>query len=347
MTATAHNAEQPASGQTRPLQVAMLAIDGALVSAMSAPLDAFRVANALHQKSHPGAPEPFQLHLVSARKSREVVGAGGLRLSGIQPMPQQLDLLMVPGLDYRFAADLLARLNELKAEQSLLSRMHDAGCQLAASCSGTLLMAASGILDGKRATTSWWLAPIFQRSFPAVSLDANALYVESGTVATAGAATAMFTVVLRFIEAKLGKPLAQNTARILLVDIERQSQAAFISEAMLSRPRSVFSERVERFLRTHLADPRLNIESLAEHCRMSPRTLARRFKTVYHMSPLGYLQQLRIQNAKLLLESSALTLDDITEKIGYKDIASFRKLFKRTTHLTPVQYRDRFGMRGP
>lgn len=327
-------------------RVAMLAVDGALGSSLTAPLDAFRVANTLYRRIHPGAPEPFLLDLVHAGSARSIQVSGGLTIGGLRPLAADTRILLIPGLSYENPGELVDHLEFLGLERNLLARLATAGVVIAGSCSGTFLMAASGILDGRRATTSWWLAPSFTKRFPAVQLDAAALYVESEHIITAGAVTAMFTVVLRLIEQRMGPELAQNTARILLVDYERQSQAPYITEALLQRPRSAFSERVEAYLRSHLAH-NLSIDDLAAHCRMSPRTLLRHFQQVYHRTPQAYLQELRIGRAKALLETTALNLPEVVEQCGYSDVASFRKLFKRLTDLTPADYRERFRLRGP
>lgn len=327
-------------------RVAVLAVEGALASSMTAPLDAFRLANTLFTRVHPGEPEPFLLDLVHAHGKREVMTAGGLLLSGIKPLAFDTEILLVPGLAYRGAQELDEKIEQLTSERALLQRAHAEGLRIGGGCSGSYLMAASGILDGKKAATSWWLAPAFAQRFPKVELDPTAVYVESGNLATAGAVTAMFTVVLRLIEARMGQELALNTARVLLVDYERQSQAPFVTEALLQRPRTAFSEKIENYLRARLAQP-LSVEALAAHSNMSPRTLLRRFQQVYHRTPQAYMQQLRITRAKALLETTQLSLPEVIEQCGYSDLASFRKLFKRLTDLTPADYRMRFSLRGP
>lgn len=332
--------------QTVPCRIAVLAPEGALASSLTAPLDAFRVANALYRRTHPGTPDPFLLDLVNAHGRREVAAAGGLIVGGLGRYSDDIDVLIVPGLEYRDADDLVSRIDQLHAEQELVRKAWQSGRTVAGSCSGTFLMAASGVLDGVRATTSWWLAPAFARRFPQVQLDPQALVVELERRITAGAVTAMFTVVLRLIEQRMGPELAQNTARVLLVDYERQSQAPFVVEALLQRPRTPFSEKIERFLRSRL-EQEFSIEDLAAHCAMSPRTLLRRFQQVYHRSPQAYVQELRVERAKALLDSTQLSLAEVVEQCGYSDVASFRKLFKRLTALTPADYRERFRMRGP
>jgi transcriptional regulator GlxA family with amidase domain len=304
------------------------------------------VANVLYRRLKPADSDPFVLSIISARGQTQVRCAGDLILSGITAEPAKLDCLIVPGLEYHSPSAIVPMVRGMQPELALLQRLAAAQTPICASCSGTFLLAASGVLDGAKATTSWWLAPTFAREFPGILLDARALHVQSKHIATAGAVTAMFTLVLRVIEQHLGVEFAQNTARILLVDIERQSQSAYVSEALIPRQRSSFSERAEQYLQAHLSESSLSIEQLAQHCSMSARSLIRHFQQTFHKSPQVFLQHLRIERAKVLLETSGLSLPELVEQVGYSDVASFRKLFKRLSTLTPAEYRARFRLRG-
>jgi transcriptional regulator GlxA family with amidase domain len=327
--------------------ISMLAIDGALCSSMTAPLDAFRLANALYARTHPGRDVPFALELISARQQQTVLAAGGLCLHGVKPAQDaQPDVLLVPGLEYRSHAELIERIQQDSAAIGLIQTLHQQGKMIATSCSGTFALAASGILDDQDATTSWWLAASFRAQFPKVRLDSSKLLVDTGQVITAGAVTAMFSVVLKLVEHYCGPELAQNTARILLIDPTRQSQAPFVSEALVQHPRSAFSEMLEPYLAAHLHHE-LSIEALSKHLNLSARTLQRKFHQVYGASPQSYVQTLRVDRAKALLETTRLSFDEICEKCGYTDSASFRKLFKRSVGLTPADYQKRFRLRGP
>ncbi len=329
--------------------VAMLAIEGALASSMTAPLDAFRVANALYARTHPAQSHylPFDLKIVSADNATQVRTAGGLTLGGIVPAQDcAIDVLIAPALEYHTHSGLVACVQSQNSALNLIRKLHNENRQLAASCSGTFLLAASGILDGLEATTSWWLAARFRSEFPKVKLDSSQLLVETGSVITAGAVTAMFSVVLKVIEKRMGPELAQNTARILLIDPTRQSQAPFVSEALIQHPRSAFSEAIEQHLHGHLHTD-VSVENLAGKLNISPRTLLRKFQVIYQQSPQSYVQQLRVDRAKALLETTKLSFAEVCESCGYQDAASFRKLFKRIAGLTPAEYQSRFRLRGP
>jgi len=273
--------------------------------------------------------------------------AGGLMVQAEALPLIPPDLLLIPGLEYQGELACKKLLNSLHAETDLLIHYAKAGVQIGAHCSGTLLLAHSGLLDNKAATTSWWLVPTFMRQYPSILLQSNAMVTEDGQFITAGAVTALFTMLLRIIERRAGAELAQNTARFLLVDYTQHSQAAFVSKALMQRPRCAFGDRVEGYLQRQIAEDTspISVQALAEHAAVSPRTLLRRFRALYQQSPQAHLQDLRVERAKSLLAATELELPDILSQCGYTDLASFRKLFKRKTALTPSAYRARFSTR--
>lgn len=332
----------------RACTVGVLAVEGALSSSMTVPLDAFRLANALYARTHPGSQFlPFELHVLSPDTRREINTAGGLTLGGLTPANEvHPDVVIIPALEYRSHAELLERIHRCSATLKQIRQYSATGCEIAAACSGTFFLAASGILDGKSATTSWWLAATFRANFPEVNLQPSELLVSADQITTAGAVTAMFSLVLKFVEHFAGPELAQNTARVLLIDPSRQSQAPFVSQALIQHPRSAFSEVLEPYLQSRL-HTELSVESLAKHFNLTPRTCLRKFQQIYHQSPQSYIQQLRVDRAKALLETTKLSFAEICEACGYQDSASFRKLFKRLAGVAPADYQKRFRLRGP
>ena len=334
--------------RNRTCTVGVMALEGALSSSMTVPLDAFRLANALYARTHPGSQFlPFALHLVSPDARREINTAGGLTLGGLTPAGEvRPDVMIIPALEYRSHAELLERVQNSSAALKQIRQHFADGCEIAAACSGTFFLAASGILDGRPATTSWWLAATFRANFPKVNLQPSELLVSADQITSAGAVTAMFSLVLKFVEQFAGPELAQNTARVLLIDPSRQSQAPFVSQALIQHPRSAFSEVIEPYLQSQL-HTELSVESLAKHFNLTPRTCLRKFQQIYHQSPQSYIQQLRVDRAKALLETTKLSFAEICESCGYQDSASFRKLFKRLAGIAPADYQKRFRLRGP
>jgi transcriptional regulator GlxA family with amidase domain len=326
------------------LKLGILALDGCMLGGLGSASDALRVAQKLAEIRDPvGAPR-LESVVISARGSDRVRTSIGLELVGLVPAPENLDVLLVGGIMHSSPGELYHRLDEMQPELELLRKLHLRGVRIAASCSGSFMLARTGLLDGHRATTSWWLAGAFRQRFPKVQLDADQMLVEDGQLITSGAATAVLTMVLRLIAQSGGEALAQQTSRMLAIDAERQSQAPYVSMALIERPRSSMSEKAEQFLQRELHHE-VTVTNLAKHCGTSERSLLRHFRSTYGLSPLAHIQHLRVERAKAMLEATHLSFEEIVERCGYTDVSSFRKLFKRATTLTPVDYRERFRLR--
>jgi transcriptional regulator GlxA family with amidase domain len=326
------------------LTVGMLALEGSILSSLTGPMDILRVAQKLAEVRDPGTPLRLQTVLVGARGQSSVTGSGGLVLGPVQSPHQPLDLLLVPGFIHASGDDMIERIAGYGPEIELLRQMNLRGVPLVASCCGTFLLAEAGLLDGRRATSSWWLDAVFRKRYPQVGLDVEKMIVEDNGVTTTGASTAVLGYVLQLISRRVDPALAQHTARIMLIDPDRQSQAPYISLALTERPRHSMSEKAEHFLLREL-HREISIAELAQHCDTSERSLLRHFRQHYGSSPLAHIQHLRVERAKALLETTLLSFDEIVERCGYSDASSFRKLFKRATSLTPADYRDRFRLR--
>lgn len=330
----------------RELRLGLLALDGCMLSSLAGPADALHIAGILAQIRDPATAPKFTTRMFSARAANRVTSESGIEISGIAPLAadERFDVVLVPGIDHRRPRELLEPPDRFAAEIALLRELHLRGTRLAATCSGTWLLAMSGLLDGRRATTSWWMAGSFRKHFPAVRLEEQALLVDDAGLITTGASTSVFALVLRLIAETGGEELAQQTARMMLIDGERQSQAPYVSQAMLEKPRHSLAEKVTRFLDRELQN-QISVSRLAEHCGTSERSLLRHFHTHYGTSPLSYIQHLRVERAKALLEATQLSFEEVVERCGYSDVPSFRKLFKRETSLTPNDYRERFRLR--
>jgi transcriptional regulator GlxA family with amidase domain len=170
------------------------------------------------------------------------------------------------------------------------------------------------------------------------------MVIEDGGLTTAGGACSLQSLMMRLIARVGGEELAQQTSRMLLIDTERQSQAPYVSEALMAKPRNSLSEKAEQFL-NHELHREISVTQLAEHCGTSERSLLRHFRAHLGVSPVAHLQHLRVERAKALLETTHLSFDEIVERCGYSDSASFRKLFKRATAITPGDYRERYRLR--
>ncbi|MBK7144460.1 MAG: DJ-1/PfpI family protein [Xanthomonadales bacterium] len=192
------------------LRLGILVFDGVMMSSVAAPSDALRVADQLALLRFGAGAPTFRSELIHARGATSVRTSGGMQLSGIVAPERDPDVLLLPGIMHGSAAELLAQCATLDVEIALLRAMHERGVRIAGCCTGSFLLAMSGLLDGRTATTSWWLAAAFRQAFPLVELQADALVVESGSVTTAGGATAVLDFVFRQIASRVDPELAQT-----------------------------------------------------------------------------------------------------------------------------------------
>jgi transcriptional regulator GlxA family with amidase domain len=332
------------SNKKQHFTLGLLAIEGSVLSSLTGPADMFRIAQKLAQARAPGTALKLETVLIGARGLPTVTGTAGLQLNGVQSPDRALDCVLIPGYMHDSAEDAIAKLADYRPEIELIRALDLRGVPIAAACCGAFLLAEAGLLDGHEATTSWWLDGAFRSRYPHVLLNVERMVVEDGRFTTTGASTAVLTYVLRLLANHVDESLAQLTGRMMLIDSERASQAPYISRALAEKPRHSLSEKAERFIQQQL-HRELSVGELAQHCGTSERSLLRHFRQHYHASPIAHIQHLRVERAKALLESTLMSFDEIVERCGYHDSASFRKLFKRDTRLTPADYRERFRLR--
>ncbi len=326
------------------LRLGIMAYEGCMVSSIASATDALLVASALARIRDPQRAPILEAVVFGARGQTSIRTSAGFDIGGLARRPDDLDMVLVPGIMHDSPSSLLQRVGDLHAEVGLLRQLAASGMRLAGVCSGTFLLAEAGVLDGRRATTSWWLGATMRLRYPRVRMEPDAMLVEDGAALTSGGATAVLDLVIRQIADVGGEELSKQTSRLLVLDTERQSQAPFVSEALLDKARDSMSERIERFLQRRLHQD-IRVAQLASHCGISERGLLRHFQTRFGVAPLTYIQRLRVERAKVLLETTHLTLEEIVDRCGYADASSFRKLFRRMTTLTPGDYRSRFRLR--
>ncbi|HYE38374.1 MAG TPA: helix-turn-helix domain-containing protein [Ramlibacter sp.] len=325
------------------ITIGILAYPGCLPSSAVIPLDVLRIANTIAALRPSSLRVHFEGLLVSARGAK-AIAAGGLTLRPAALAVDGLDALIVPGIEHRTAGDVTAVLDTLDKEREALSAFAQTGRPLASTCSGTCLVASAGLLDGRRCTASWWLAAYFARTFPDVEIDAGEMLVQDGSLLSSGGVTSSLDLALWLVGHFGGDELRQLTAKVLVTDASRVSQAPYVASALVQGDGNAIVERARRWLNQRL-DKVWTMAELARHCHSSERTVLRRFQDALGVTPVQHAQQLRVERAKALLESTALPMEEITSRCGYEDVSTFSKIFKRWTAATPREYRQRFGLR--
>lgn len=307
------------------MRILVLALEGVFDTGLTTVLDSLTMANALAHATGMTTPG-FDITVVGLRP--QVRTALGMQvpvcdMSGA-PAP---DWVVLPALN-RMTADALVPWlgrDDVIDASGALRAWRSGGARVAAACTGTFVLAESGLLDGGEATTTWWLSPLFRQRYPHVHLDAHRIVVSSGGALTAGAALSHVDLALWLIRNN-SPELAALVARYLVFD-SRLSQSAYAISDHLSHSDPLV-ERFDRWVRERL-DTAISLDAVADALATSTRTLTRRLNAVLGKTPVEYIQDLRIERAVQLLKTTRLTVDRIAEQVGYADGHTLRTLLRR------------------
>jgi transcriptional regulator GlxA family with amidase domain len=306
------------------MRISVLAVDGVFDLGLSAILDAFQTANELSALSGLTVPR-FEVRIVGVRKA--VRTAQGLSVPVRAAAGWVPDCVVVPAIGFKMPDPLEAALarRDVQDAAAALRQWARRGATMAAACIGTFVMAESGLLDHQRATTTWWLAPLFRKRYPEVLLEESSMIVKSGRVVTAGAALSHMDLALWLVRS-VSPQLATLTARYLIVDA-RPSQSVYALTDHLIHADPIV-QRFEGWARARLKQG-FSLDDAARAVGSSKRTLARRMQRVLGKSPLAYFQSLRVERAVHLLKTGSASVEEVAARVGYSDGATLRTLLRR------------------
>lgn len=224
-----------------------------------------------------------------------------------------------------------------EAEQAapFIMEAYRQGAIIAATCGAPYLLAATGLLDGKRATISWWLKHEVQQRFPAVRWEPTRIMVRQGNIYTSGGGFAGLDLITTLLtDLGFSKEL-RLVRRLLVLPPARQFQSPY--EIPAGEIPGSFEKKLNKLSKEHIED--INLTFLSQQLNMSARTLARKFQEELNTSPGRWIQERRIEMAKNLLQETKLSITEVCYRIGYEDLASFSRLFSKTTGMTPGEFR--------
>lgn len=246
---------------------------------------------------------------------------------------------VVPGLGLSEPAEIALRLEQACCRRAAAAlRDHaERGGSVAASCSAVFLLQAAGLLRGRRTTTSWWLASELRRIAPDSLIDADRMVVIDGPIASAGAAFGHTDLMLTLVRRRLGPELADMIARVLLLD-GRQAQSPYVMPTLLSQGHALI-ERVMQRIETALPNPP-SIAALAREFGVSQRTLARQVRSATGRPPLALVQAVRLNRARVLIESSRKSVEQVAAEVGYSDATALRRMMRKAAGANPSAFRS-------
>jgi transcriptional regulator GlxA family with amidase domain len=321
-------------------RIGIFVYDGMVALDAVGPADVFGLGNVLCRQEDPAAALPYDVRLVGARKG-SIRTSTGFRITAdlsLRDADSSIDTLMIPGAgDLRSAEAILAN-PDITA---WLRRSARQSRRVASICTGALILAKLGLLNGRRATTHWAFCGELRTRFPAVHVEPDSLWVKDGKIYTSAGITAGMDLALALVEEDLGRRFALELARLLVMFLKRPgAQSQFSSELISQLASPDRLEDLVEWIREHLDRP-LTIEDLARRSKMSARNFQRVFTRQCGMPPAKFIERLRVERARLIIEDTGLPMAEIARKSGFDTEQRMRRAFKRVLAINPVDHADR------
>jgi len=323
-------------GENSMKRVLIFVFKNTMASTFTGPLDVFHQAGRLYNRLMGGPEVPFfDVKLVS--------------LDG-QPFETRTGMRVIPHLsiEEEAPADLILisplgslNINRYPGAVDWLKNHSKKGADIASVCTGAFLLAETGLLKGKTATTHWAFTDLFRERFPLVDLRPEQIITDEGRIYCSAGFTAAIDLSLYLVEKYCGHDVALNSAKVMLYDLGRNSQSVYSVFRFKKNHKDSSILEIQAWIENHYSK-KIQYDDLAKRFGLSPRSLERRFKAATGVTPLNYLHQVRVEASKRLLEESDKSFDEITWQVGYGDGGFFRKVFVKETGLRPMAYRQRF-----
>jgi transcriptional regulator GlxA family with amidase domain len=321
-------------------RIGIFVYEGVMALDAVGPADVFGLANTMLCHEDPTARRQYDIGFVASRRG-PISTVTGFRITAdlsIQDTNPAFDTLIVPGgYEDRYAEAIL----ELPEANAWLRRAARQSRRVASVCTGALLLAKLGLLGGRRATTHWMFCDRLRADFPTVQVEPNSIWIKDGKVYTSAGITAGMDLALALVEEDLGRRFALELARLLVMFLKRPGgQSQFSSEltSQLAAPDRL--EDVVEWIRDHLDRP-LTIEELAQRSKMSARNFQRVFTRQCGMPPAKFVERLRVERARVIIEDTGLSMAEIARKSGFDSEQRMRRSFKRVLGISPTDHADR------
>lgn len=311
-------------------RIVVLAIEPVRAIDLFAMVEVFSEANRVHGR------RAYDVHVVSAGSGRNMMSNIGLTLQAdatYQEYPGSADTVLLAGWEGETEPQLDP------AFLSFLKRLTARSRRIASVCTGTFVLARAGLLNGRRVTTHWKWSEQLSTRYPAVKVQHDTIFVRDGSCYTSAGATAGIDLGLALIEEDLGHSVAARVAQMLLVFLRRSGEQPQLS-ATLSAQSSQNQPLADllAWLPDNLRED-LSVKGLADRAAMSPRNFARLFRKEIHTTPAKHIENVRLEAAQHLLQSTALNVEGVADAVGLSNCETLRRLFTRRIRQTPGQYR--------
>lgn len=317
--------------------ISILVPRGAILGSIEGPRQVFTEVNKYLQ--HTGRAPLFRIQLVGL--SRETPAHNGLYTVYADAVAKDIgstDLIIIPALD----GDMASLIEHNRDFIPWILRQYKAGAEVASLCVGAFLLASTGLLTGRKCATHWMAAHHFRKMFPDVDLVEDRIITDENGIYSSGGAFSYLNLILYLIEKYVGREVAVFCSKAFQIEFQRSSQSPFMIFQGQKEHEDDVIRKTQEFIERNVSN-RITVEELASMFALSRRNLERRFKKATSNTVVEYIQRVRIEAAKMRLESSRENVNEVMYNVGYTDTKAFRTTFKKITGLSPVQYRNRYN----
>lgn len=252
----------------------------------------------------------------------------------------QTDLIIIPSLNHHYHENLES--NQAWVDWILFH--YKSGAEIACICTGAFLLAATGLLDGKRCSTHWSATQHFRKMYPAVELEPDLLITDENGIYTNGGAYSFLNLILYLIEKYFDRETAVYCAKVFQIDIGRNFQNEFIIFKGLRQHHDELILQAQNFIESNFSS-KITIGKLSAMLHIGRRTFDRRFVKATGYTPVEYAQQVRVEVAKKAFETNRKTVGEVMYEVGYSDVKAFREIFRKTTGMSPLAYKTKYFVR--
>lgn len=317
--------------------VTILVPKGAILGSIEGPRQVLAGAN--QYAASMGKPPLFNIELAGlSRETPLVRGIYTIRTDKVYKDVSKTDLIIIPAID----GDFNKGIEENKEFIPWILQQYNAGAEVASLCVGAFLLASTGLLKGKNCATHWVAANEFRKMFPDVNLVTERVVTDENGIYSSGGAYSYLTLVLYLIEKYAGRAAAVFCAKIFAIDFDRESQSPFMMFSGQKDHEDEPIKKAQMFIEGNFHQ-KITVDELASMFSLSRRNLERRFKRATANTVVEYIQRVKIEAAKMSLESSRENVNEVMYKVGYTDTKAFRTTFKKITGVSPVQYRMKYN----
>ncbi|RAJ05165.1 transcriptional regulator GlxA family with amidase domain [Chitinophaga skermanii] len=317
--------------------ISILVLNDAILGSIEGSHKVFtEVNNLLAQMKRPPA---FQVELVGLSKKTALQdGLFAVYPEKVLDEVNKTDIILVPAI----RGDLREGTAINQAFVPWIVEQYNMGAEVASLCVGAFLLASTGLLDGKKCATHWYAAELFKKTYPQIELADDKIIIDQDGIYSSGGAYSYLNLVLYIVEKYAGREVAVMCAKIFQIEIERDSQAPFMIFQGQKEHDDEPIIKAQEFIEQNYAN-RITVDQLAAQFAIGRRNFERRFKKATSNTVLEYIQRVKIEYAKKSLESSRDNVNEVMYNVGYNDTKAFRTVFKKTTGLSPIEYRNKYN----